>query len=125
MSGPAGFPAVGPAVAVTPVTFGIPAYVALTDPVWPAIVLIVTARVAVPMVVLGSGGATIWISVPVTVTRLKSCEAALFGSPNVTHSRPAGFRPVPLIVTTVSPFSLASEAGPPSVEIDVMVGAGK
>ena len=45
VSGPAGSPAVGPAVAVAPVTVGIPAYVASTDPDWPAIVLTVTGTV--------------------------------------------------------------------------------
>ena len=116
---------VGPAVAVTPVTGGIPAYVALTDPEWPAMVSILTGTVSGPSVGLSISGATIWISVPVTVTRSGTCEAARVGSPKSTHLRPARLRPVPLIVTIVSPFSLASENGPPSVEMEVIVGGGK
>src|SRR5580765_5484723 len=125
MSGPAGRPAVGPAVAVTPVTDGIPAYVAFRDPESPAIVWTVTGTFSVAIVVSASGGATIWISVPLTLTRSKVCESAFVESPKLTHLRPARFRPVPLMVTTLSPFSLASENGPALVEIDVIVGGGK
>jgi hypothetical protein len=58
------------AVASTDVTFGIPAYTALTGLDKPANVATVTGTLSTSTV--GAwGGATSWISVPVTITRLK------------------------------------------------------
>ena len=64
---------------------------------------------------------------PVTLTNWKDscCEDACVGSPKLTQSSVARLKPLPVIVTTEPPSSLASEAGPPPfVEIDVIVGAG-
>ena len=63
---------------------------------------------------------------PVTLTMEKksSCEDACVGSPKLTHVERRELKPLPVIVTTEPPFSLASEAAPPLVEIDVIVGAG-
>ena len=62
---------------------------------------------------------------PVTLTRLNCCEAAWVGSPKFTQSSVARLKPLPSIVTTEPPSSLASEPGPPVfVEIDVIVGVG-
>ena len=74
---------------------------------------------------MGKSGAWISISVPVTLTRLKkNCENNCVGLPKLTQSSEARLKPLPSIVMTDPPFSLASEAGPPFVEIDVIVGAG-
>jgi hypothetical protein len=74
---------------------------------------------------LGKSGAWIWICVPVTLTRLKNCcELSCVGSPKLTQSIPTRLKPEPSIVTTEPPSSLASEFGPPLVEIDVMCGVG-
>ena len=109
-------------------TDGTPAYVALTEFDSFAAVLTVTGRVVGPSVLFSNPGATAWISVPVTLTISEngsSCESIEAGLPKLTQSSVAKLKPLPVIVTTEPPVSLASEAGPPAfVEIDVIVGFG-
>ena len=64
------------------------------------------------------------VLVSLTMVKKNCCEAACVGSPKLTQSSAARFRPVPRIVTSESPFSLASESGPFVVEIDEIVGFG-
>ncbi len=125
VSGPAGCPEVGPPVATTLETVGTPAYVAFTGFDRPAAVVTLTETFVGPSVSMARAGATSWISVPVSLTMLKNCcEAACVGSPKLTQSSAARFRPAPRIVTSELPFSLASEPGPFVVEIDEIVGVG-
>ena len=92
----------------------------------PEAVWTVTGSVFGPTVSLSKPGARTWISVPVTLTMEKksSCEDSCVGLPKLTQASVAELKPLPVIVTTEPPFSLASEAGPSLVEIDVIVGAG-
>ena len=67
-----------------------------------------------PTVALSNPGATTSISVPVTLTseNRSSCEDSCVGSPKLTQSSVAKLKPLPVIVMTEPPLSLASEAGP-------------
>ena len=63
--------------------------------------------------------------VTLTIEKKSSCEDACVGSPKLTHASVAELKPLPVIVMTEPPFSLASEAALLSfVEMDVIVGAG-
>ena len=85
----------------------------------------VTGSVVGPTVMFSKPGARISIFVPVTLTRLKNCcDDAWVGLPKLTQSSVARLKPLPRIVTTEPPSSLASEPAPWLVEIDVIVGVG-
>src|SRR5262249_58825175 len=92
----------------------------------PATVRMLTGTVARLAVMSSTPGAWISIFVPDTLTRLKNCcEVASDGLPKLTQSSVARLKPVPRIVTTEPPSSLASEPAPPLlVEIDVIAGWG-
>jgi len=74
----------------------------------------VTGSVLGPTVSMSNPGATASISVPVTLTSAKksSCEDFCVGSPRLTQSSVAELKPLPVIVMTEPPFSLASEEAP-------------
>ena len=73
-----------------------------------------TGSVLGPTVALSNPGATTSIAVPVTLTseNRSSCEDSCAGAPRLTQSRVTKLKPLPVIVMTEPPLSLASEAGP-------------